>query len=572
MNPWRAGLLAMVLLLPSLGLGALLDDHQILILLGGVVDADLPGGNLFAFIPDDPVARQGLLDHGGLPWWTAESLKMAFFRPLASWHLALDHALFGRTLWAWHAHQILWLGALVTIGATIQRRVLPGSLAGLAMLIWAVDVSHAMPGGWIANRNALNAILPALLGLLFHLRWREEDWKPGLPLSLVAYTIGLMGGEAALGILAYVAAYELVGTRHRSLKALLPATLVVLAYLGLYKAMSLGTHASGIYIDPIASPLRWLSEVPRKLLIFAAADLAGFPAVLSSLNPQFLTPQLVVGLGVLVHVSLLGHWVWKQMEPDRRRTLGWLGLGALGALLPSLSTFPSDRLLQASSLGTSALVAAILVTARDTVGAPRLAKWAALPLAGVALVVMPLAGLATQGTLLTIGRWADEVAQEAELDNETLATTHQVVLAASTHEVGFYLPFIRWKQTGVLADSWRVLSVAPHDHRFTRTGPQTLEMEVVDGTLLTGLFEAMFRGPDHPLVVGDVLDAGPLTAEILAVGEPGPSRVRFQFEGELDGPDYRWLMWTPEGLVRVDLPALGETLVVPYHHPAEPKP
>ena len=175
MTPLRAGLLTMLLLVPSLWLGAMLDDHQILILLGGVVEAELPFGNLFAFIPDDPAVRQTLLTDGGLPWWSSEQIKMAFFRPTSSWHLALDHALFGRNLALWHAHQILWAGALVMLGATLHRRVLPTGVVGLAMLIWAVDVSHGMPGSWIANRNALNAMVPALLGLLAHLKWRQDD-------------------------------------------------------------------------------------------------------------------------------------------------------------------------------------------------------------------------------------------------------------------------------------------------------------------------------------------------------------------------------------------------------------
>jgi hypothetical protein len=562
----------MLLLLPSLGLGAILDDHQILMLLSGVVDVDLAWGNLFAFIPDDPAVHQDLMDHGGLPWWTSDHLKMAFLRPMASWDLALDQALFGRKLWLWHAHQLLWLGGFVAVGAAIHRRVLPAGIAGLAMLIWAVDISHGMPGAWIANRNALNAMLPATLGLLAHLRWREDGWKPGLPLSLAGFAIGLLGGEAALGILAYVAAYELVGAKRRDLTKLAPAAALAVFYLGLYKFLGLGTQASGIYVDPLASPGRWLADLPRKLTLFIGADFSGSPPVLSALEPRFLGVQLAVGAVTAVHVGLLSRWVWRHQSPEQRRALRWLLLGALGALLPSLSTFPAHRLLQATSLGTAAWIATLLVTARDTIGAPKLAKWAALPLAGVALVAMPLGLLVSQATLYSMGKWSDQVALSAELDDDTLATTHQVVLAASTYEVGFYLPFIRWKHTGVLADSWRVLSIAPYDHRFTRTGPQTLEMQVVDGILGAALFEAMFRGPDDPLHVGDQAIAGPMTAEILAVQGAGPTRVRFTFEGDLDGPDYRWLMWTPGKLVQVALPAVGESLLVPYHHPADPKP
>ncbi len=572
-TPIRAGLITAALLLPSLWLGAVLDDHQILILLSGAIDVDLAWGNLFAFIPADGPGKESLLAGGGLPWWTAEGLKMQFFRPFASWHLALDQALFGRELMAWHAHQILWAGAFVAAGAAVLRRSLPASLAGLAMLCWALDTSHGMPGAWLANRNALNAMLPATLGLWAHLRWREDGWGPGLPLSLLGYFVGLLGGETALGILAYVAAYELVGAKQRSLPKLLPAAATAVGYLALYKAMDLGTAASGIYVDPIASPGRWLAELPRKLLIFAGADFGGFPAVLPALDPETLPLSLAWGLGAGGLVLWLSRWTWGHLDSETRRSCRWLLLGAFGALLPATATFPSDRLLQATSLGTAAWLAVILVTARDTLSVPQRIRWGALPIAGLTLIVMPLGLVVTQVTLMAMGRWADETALAAELDEATLADRHHVVLAASTYEVGFYLPFIRWKHQGVLAESWRVLSIAPHDHVFTRTGPANLRLDVVDVELGQGLFEAMFRGPDHPLVVGEVLVRGPLSAEVLAVGERGPTSVAFTFESDPDSDAWRWLVWTPDGLVRVDLPPVGESLTVPFSHPAEaPRP
>ena len=83
----------------------------------------------------------------------------------------------------------------------------------LALLVFTLDSSHTWPVAWIANRNALVAAVPALLGLVAHLRWREQGWRPGLPLSMLGLGVGLLGGEAALGVFAYVGAYELVGAR-----------------------------------------------------------------------------------------------------------------------------------------------------------------------------------------------------------------------------------------------------------------------------------------------------------------------------------------------------------------------
>jgi len=571
-TPLRAALIATALLIPSLFLGVMLDDHQLLILIELWDPADQTWGNLYGFLPDDDTTRRVLLETGALPWWSSPDIQMAFFRPLSSWTLRLDHALFGRSFLPWHLHSLLWLGALVGVWAALLRRLLPPSVAGLAALLYALDASHAMPGGWIANRNALVGLLPAVLGLWAHLRWREDGWRPGLPLSLGAFTVGLLGGETALMGMAFVAAYELVGARRRALGHLAPAAALTVAYLAAYRALGMGTAASGIYVDPLEDPGRWLLEAVVKLPIFAGADLGGFTAVLSALEPQFTGPQVVVGLVASGLAAWVTRWAWPRLDGEHRRHLRWLLLGALGALVPALATFPADRLLEAASLGTTAWVASLLVAVHDAPDAPRSVRWSAIPLALVALAVMPLSSLGSQATLLAMAGWGRQVAAEAELDEERLARAHHVVLAASTYEVGFYLPYIRWLDEGVLSPSWRVLSIAPHAHRVHRTGPRELELEVVDGQMLTGLFEEMFRGPDDPLEVGETLRSGPLEAEVLQVGPVGPQRVRFTFDQDLDHPDYVLLAWTEAGLREVEPPRLGQTLELPYHHPAKPGP
>ena len=53
MTPLRAALIATALLIPSLFLGVMLDDHQLLILIELWDPADQTWGNLYGFLPDD---------------------------------------------------------------------------------------------------------------------------------------------------------------------------------------------------------------------------------------------------------------------------------------------------------------------------------------------------------------------------------------------------------------------------------------------------------------------------------------------------------------------------------------
>src|SRR5690606_22597983 len=136
-------------------------------------------------------------------------MRVGFFRPLSSALIHLDLAAFGDRVVLWHLHSIAWYLALLALVLALYRRVLPPGAAELAVLFFAVDDAHSIPVGWLANRNSLVAAVPALAGLLLHLEWRERGFKPGAPLSALAYAVALLGGESALGALAYVGAYEL---------------------------------------------------------------------------------------------------------------------------------------------------------------------------------------------------------------------------------------------------------------------------------------------------------------------------------------------------------------------------
>src|SRR5262249_7708484 len=143
---------------------------------------------------------------GPMPWWNDPLSKVDMFRPLSSLLFAADHALFPRDALVPHLHSLLWFAALLVAARSLYARIPNPLVAGLALLLFAVDDAHWQPLGWLSNRHGVVATAPVLFGIVAHVRFREEGFRPGLPLSLVGYAVGLLGGEAAAQAAAYLVA------------------------------------------------------------------------------------------------------------------------------------------------------------------------------------------------------------------------------------------------------------------------------------------------------------------------------------------------------------------------------
>jgi hypothetical protein len=202
-NPRRAYrfciALGVALALPALAAPFAIDDIFHLASLEGAAPVPLRWWELFTFFPSDAGRRAMLVGSGAMPWWSSPDLTVVFFRPLSSALVALDHAWFGRNPVGWHAHCLLWWAALLAGAGLLYRRLLPAATAALALLLFAIDDSHWLPIVWSAARNALVAMVPALFGLIAHVRWREAGWRAGAVLAVLGFGLGLAGGEVAVG-------------------------------------------------------------------------------------------------------------------------------------------------------------------------------------------------------------------------------------------------------------------------------------------------------------------------------------------------------------------------------------
>ena len=378
--PLHAALIALLIGLPALGLGEMLDDHFLRVsLLGDPAYAFLqkPPLDVFRLFDGDPARTMRMVDRGLAPWWTDPHLRIAFFRPLTAATHLLDFKVAGDSAWWMHVHSLLYYALATGMAGLVFRRVLgPGKAAGLAALLFAIDATHGMLVGWIANRNQLIASALALAALAVFLKHAEDAPRraANVVLGPVLLGLGLCGGEAALGVLGYFVAHALVLDARpltARLGAMAPYLVVTLGWACFYRASGYGTAGSGFYHDPIRAPLAYLTAVVQHLPMLALNELIGFPADLFvSLSEHartvFASSAVVLGLCIgSILMPTLRH------DPKAR----FFGLAGSLALLPVCATEPSARLLLLPGVGLLGLATRfVLATRAGGSAAPRAAR------------------------------------------------------------------------------------------------------------------------------------------------------------------------------------------------------
>lgn len=566
---WLSLLAALVLTLPTAWLGFMSDDFIHLLILEGFPAPGTPW-DLFRFAGGDAAETQRLMDEGPYPWWTLPELKLTFWRPLSSALAVMDHTLFGRNAVGHHLHSLAWYLGMVALFGTLLRRLLPGALGALALFLFAINGAHFMVAGWIANRNALVAAVPALFGLWMHLEWRESRRSWALPLSLAGLAVGLMGGESALGLFAYVLAYELLGDKggvKERLRAIAPAALLGLVYLVVYKLNGYGASGSGSYMDPVGEPGRFLVGALTRIPVLLGGVLLQVPADLWVAGEQVRPAMVGLGLLGLGGVGLLVRAAWPSLSDEERRHCRWLFLGAALSLLPVAATFPSNRLLLLPGLGGSVAVALVLVSAwrsRARGWRPRGVAAAAAVLALLHLVLAPMLwplmtsafqqGFSqTEPSLLLL---------ERELDYQRLPQQRLVVFPTPVPMISMYIPMIMATRGMPKPLAWWPMSLAPEPHELTRSGPDSLELTLTRNEFLTSEFETVFRGPRHPLRKGAQVKLKGMTVTVLEDNGKGPTRLGFTFDKPLEDPSFVFIRWKDGALRPFTPPPVGERVTL----------
>jgi hypothetical protein len=578
--------LALQLFWPTLRDGLFADDYIALAMLEQRFAAPRAPLDLYNFADGTPSDVASLRRLGSCPWWAPDDFRVSFMRPLSSalWHV--DRALFGKSYGFYHAHSLAVFFALVIATGFLYRELFPGTVAALAVIVFAVDDSHQFPVLWLSNRGGIYASLCGVLALLSHLRWRERGKLAYAFASSAAVIVGFLFGEWALPMLAYILAFELLGARGPlgvRLRALLPSALPAVVFLIVRGLLHYGARGSGAYIDPGVDPIRFFVTLSHRVPVFVADMMWNVPAEWwdqgtpwrdELLATGIIPPAIWVSLPswrffhvVLGVFGLIALWLGYRfcaagLASEERRHLRWLLLGAFGALVPVVGSFPSTRLTIASFLGLAPILACVM---REVARRLRLAPRVSLPrFAGYYVLVFGLVHLQLfaplQSNVQAQVDWYATTSQwvlAAELDPERVSQQRVFLLSGNEFTSTFFFSYIWGYHARPMPRSYYPLTASPNAHFVERTADNELLMQSLGGPYLGSGHENMFHASDRTWVEGQSvqLEGVRITAERVTGGLPGA--LRFTFDRPLEDPSYVFLVSRPHGLVRYVLPQAG---------------
>jgi hypothetical protein len=559
---------------PALTVGFATDDHIHRVL--SRADTGIQGLpsrplDLFVFTTGTPGQNHALMDEGVFPWWTLESAKLAFMRPLASLTHALDHALWPDSPFLMQAHSLVWFGLSLLMLSLCYRRLFQGSWLGvLALFLYAVDDARGPTVGWIANRNASIALTLALPVFLFHQRAREEHVRWAAWLAPVFLALSLLAGESALAITAYLAAHALWlerGSLRERAWSLLPYLVVVVLWRTLYTALGYGVLGSGVYLDPAASPrafvLALLVRLPLLLLSQLAAPWSDLAGIYPFLGAQAEAVAALSAWLVLVLFALLSWPLLRESALAR-----FFATGMVLSALPICSTFPADRLLTFTGIGgmgfLACLIDRLLTVGREAVKSVRtrlsLAAGALLVLLHVVLSPPALALRARSMVSVErlVRRTDDSLPKQASVRDKTIVVVNSPgdpffgYLLISRSSRGEARPkHLRWLSTGLTA-----VQLTRLDERTLRVAPE--------GGFLQFTVDQMLRDEAHGFRVGERVNLTGVSFVVEAIAPNGkPTEVGAEFDRPLEDPSLLWYRWSGLGLVPYAPPRPGQSVTLP---------
>lgn len=535
---WWIMALAVVLGLPTLDIGLVGDDLLQYLFLRGqhVGHSDAPWWNMFALVEGPREHNIGLRTAGRSPWWVDPDLRVVFFRPLTVATHHLDHWLWPQRFWLMHLHNVLWHALACGLAWALARRVSSSPVAaGLAALAYVVSFSHVVPVAWLAHRNGLVSTTFALASLLAHDAWRRDSSKLGAIASPVLLLLALLGAEAGVVTLAFLAAYALFlddAPWTRRVLALLPALVVIIAWRAAYDTNDFGAMRSGAYWDPGRDPLGFALNFPARYLWLLAVSVS--PPLMSGF-PPLAWLVLTIANAVVVLVFLL-------RVPSRPARFG--AVAALLGCIPLTASLPGDRLLILTSFAMALVFGELL--AAWLLGEPSGRRQLGAGIVAFVVILIPIvAGPLLASRLDEIGPEDGAIPVYApELSDEGLDRKGLVIVHAPNYVSASQLPQTRQARGRAAPNFLWLLHDGPQAPEVRRLDDRTLELRAPDGWPASH-FSAFFRSSTQsPFRVGETIKTLDYVATVNEVEAGKATLVEFRFRTALEHPSFAWVIWT----------------------------
>jgi hypothetical protein len=392
-----------------------------------------------------------------------------------------------------------------------------------------------------------------------------------------------MAIAAGAYILAYAVFLDDAHSRGR-LASLIPCTVTGLLWGLTYSAMGFGASGSGLYIDPLADPMRFVAAVIERapLLLMGLWSLPADLHLLISANARHLL--WLFADGVVILATVLATPLLR-----RDRTARFFATGTLLSILPGCATFPSSRLLFLAGFGAMGLMAQVIagvLDSHDWAPTARLWRTPARVLAVIfAIVHIPLAPVSmmvSMSGLQTLDRVIERAAESFPSDPGVVG---QRVIVANTPAawVANFGPTVHLLANHPVANRGLVLASGIEPTQISRPDSHTLVVRPEGGYLkpagepvpghdagqrlfdmryMFPMFDRLFR--DGPMAVGDSVDLGDVTVDVVTVTlDARPDEVAFHFARPLEDASYRWLRWRDGVYVSFQPPPVGSSVTLP---------
>jgi hypothetical protein len=571
--PAVAAIMAIVLALPALGVGWMLDDYYhraVLLEVPRFRELLGPPAEMFRFFRGDPVRMGRLMDLGIFPWWTDPSIKAEFLQALTVLTHRLDYMLWPDSAVLMHAQSLFWLGAAVAAAAAFYQRIMgPTWVAAVAALLFAVDEARGATVGFLANRNVLIAATFGFSALSVHDRFRKGGSRPAAFLAPLLLLAALLTKEEGLGTCAYLAAYGLFVDRagwRRGGLALLPYVAVVFAWRALRSSWGYGVWNMGVYIDPLTDPGGFAAAVVQRAPLLLLGQWTPIPAEATVLLRPFLAN--VLGWVAVAFLGLLLFVIMPLLKHDHQARF-WAA-GMLFAVIPVCATFAMDRLLTFVGLGAFGLLARYWVFVFGQPGdAPSSRSWriAALSMAWffvIAHVVIAPIALPCRAANPMGPRWVENrLYVHTQLGPEVRDQTLVIVNAPSAAHAG-YLIFQRALSGQPVPQYTRVLAPAIPAVTIRRLDERTLAIRPARGYLDFPL-DRVFRSERRALVIGEHVKLSGMTVEITDLTADGrPAEAVFRFDEPLESPSLRLLCFRGNRFEPFMPPPIGQKATIKF--------
>lgn len=545
---------------------------------------------LFAFLqPGEGDTLEQARASGLIPWWADNRLEVEFWRPVAAISHWLDYQWWPDSPLLMHWHSAVWYALLLcSLWYFLTQLGLKGAVLGVAVALYALDASHLVAIGWLANRNIMLAGCFAFLSLAFyHRSTLQSDPKTllGAAILLAASLLSAEGGLAIAGFMMSHALFLDQRTWSRRVFWLGTMAVVVVGWRVIYGTLGFAARNSGAYFDPVADPASFIDNALIQIPILIMDQLTGIESLQLLMAPHTLVAQAVVGAVFVVIVSLLFLPLLRQ-NPIAR----FFYAGALLAMVPAGTTlFTGGRLLFISGAGL------LVVLSMYLVGVYQRQPW--LPrgtLKGLPFWIGAI-GL-TITTLVANGYiWYTLEKQSLNQDQKRVYSSLANALEHYNGQADHLLvvnPPIQFDlmYAQVIAQYHQlphprylnalVPGVAPLV--ITRTGINRLEIRSETDSLaispnasfapvagaLSSLYGArradqFFAGTGYRRTPGEIITLPDLQVEVLDTSAAGvPARIAVTLKNNLDAIAYQWLYWHHEsnGYETLTIPAPGESV------------